>query len=148
VSVPSRRGPRARPDLAYADTNIFVSLLVGPGHPLHGPALGVFRRVADGRLGLIVTPIVVAELVYVTRSLLGWTHQLIAQRLSALLTADGIALVEGPTLLRALRLFGDVRKLDFADAYLAAIAIEVGPPAIVSFDADLDAVGGVLRISV
>lgn len=148
MSVPPRRGPRARPDTAYADTNIFVALLVGPGHPLHSPALGIFRRVAGGRLGLIVTPIVVAELVYVSRSLLGWTHELIAQRLSALLTADGIALVEGPTLLRALRLFGDVPKLDFADAHLAAIAIETGPPAVVSFDADLDLVDGVLRISV
>jgi predicted nucleic acid-binding protein len=145
--VASRRGPRARPDVAYADTNIFVALLVGPGHPLHGRALEVFQRVADGRLGLIVTPIVVAELVYVTRSLLGWSHELIARRLSALLTADGIVLVEGPALLRALQLFGDVPKLDFADAYLAGIAIETGPPAIVSFDADLDAVDGVLRIS-
>ncbi len=53
----------------------------------------------------------------------------------------------GPTLLRALRLFGDVPRVDFADAYLAAVAIEVGPPAIVSFDADLDAVDGVGRIS-
>ena len=82
-----------------------------------------------------------------TRSLLGWTRLVTAQRLSSLLTADGIALVEGPVLLRALRLLGEGSKLDFADAYLGAIALETGPPAIVSFDADLDAVDGVLRIS-
>ena len=85
-----------RPDLAYADTNLFVALLVGSGHPLHEQALGVFRRVADGQLGLIVTPIVVAELVYVARSLLGWTRQLTAQRLGPLLEADGLVLTEGP----------------------------------------------------
>lgn len=147
MSAPGKRGPRGRPDLAYADTNLFVALLVGPGHPLHEQALGLFRRVADGQLGLIVTPIVVAELVYVARSLLGWTRQLTAQRLGPLLEADGLVLTEGPTLARALRLYWERSRLDFADAYLAALALEVGPPAVASFDADLDTVDGVRRIS-
>ena len=147
MSAPGRRGPRARPDLAYADTNLFVALLVGPGHPLHEQALGIFRRVADGQLGLIVTPIVVAELVYVARSLLGWTRQVTAQRLGPLLEADGLVLTEGPVLARALQLFGERSRLDFADAYLAALALEIGPPAVASFDADLDILEDVRRIS-
>jgi predicted nucleic acid-binding protein len=147
MRAPGKRGPRARPDLAYADTNLFVALLVGPGHALHEQALGVFRRVADGQLGLIVTPIVVAELVYVARSLLAWTRQLTAQRLGPLLEADGLVLTEGPTLVRALRLYGERSRLDFADAWLAAAALEVGPPAVASFDADFDTVEGVRRIS-
>jgi predicted nucleic acid-binding protein len=147
VSAPGRRGPLGRPDLAYADTNLFVALLVGSSHPLHDQALGVFRRVADGQLGLIVTPIVVAELVYVARSLLGWTRQVAAQRLGPLLEADGLALTERPVLARALRLYGERSRLDFADAYLAALALEVGPPAVASFDADLDIVEGIRRIS-
>lgn len=147
MSAPGRRGPRGRPDLAYADTNLFVALLVGPGHPLHEQVLGIFRRVADGQLGLIVTPIVVAELVYVARSLLGWTRQVTAQRLGSLLEADGLVLTEGPVLARALQLFGERSRLDFADAYLAALALEIGPPAVASFDADLDILEGVRRIS-
>jgi hypothetical protein len=55
---------------------------------LHAQALGIFRRVADGQLGLIVTPIVVAELVSVARSLLGWTRQVTAQRLGSKLTGS------------------------------------------------------------
>jgi predicted nucleic acid-binding protein len=147
VSAPGQRGPRGRPDLAYADTNLFVALLAGPGHPPHEQALGVFRRVADGGLGLIVTPIVVAELVYIARSLFGWTRPVTAQRLGALLEADGLVLTEGSVLVRALRLLGERSRLDFADAYLAALALEVGPPAVASFDADLDTVEGVRRIS-
>jgi predicted nucleic acid-binding protein len=103
--------------------------------------------VADGQLGLIVTPIVGAELVYVACSLLGWTRQLTAQRLGALLGADGLVLTEGRVLARALRLFGERSMLDFADAYLAALALEVGPQAVASFDADLDTVEGIRRIS-
>jgi predicted nucleic acid-binding protein len=147
MNAPGRRGPRGRPDLAYADTNLFVALLVGPGHPLHEQALGLFRRVADGQVGLIVTPVVVAELVYVARSLLGWTRRLTAQRLGPLLEADGLVLTEGPTIARALRLYWERSRLDFADAYLAALALEVGPRAVASFDADLDTVEGVRRIS-
>ena len=144
----ARRGrpPRRRPDLAYADTNLFVALLAGPEHPLHEPALGIFRRVADGELALLVTPIVVAELVYVARSLLGWARGASARRLGALLEADGLVLTERATLLRALELYGGRSKLDFADAYLAAMALEVGPAAIASFDRDLDGVDGVRRI--
>lgn len=147
MNASGKRGPRGRPDLAYADTNVFVALLVGPGHPLHEQALGLFRRVADGQLGLIVTPVVVAELVYVARSLLGWTRRLTAQRLGPLLEADGLVLTEGPTITRALRLYWERSRLDFADAYLASLALEVGPPAVASFDADLDTVEGVRRIS-
>jgi predicted nucleic acid-binding protein len=94
-----------------------------------------------------VTPIVVAELVYVARSLFGWSRQVIAQRLGTLLEAEGLVLLEGPVVARALRLVGEPSRLDFAHAYLAALALEVGPPTVASFDADLDTVEGVRRIS-
>ncbi len=126
---------------------MFIALLVGPGHPLHEPALSIFRRVADGELVLIVTPIVVAELVYVGRSLLRWTRGVAADRLGELLSADGLAVSEAATVRRALRLYGERSRLDFADAYLAAAALEVGPAAVASLDAGFDTVDGVRRIS-
>jgi predicted nucleic acid-binding protein len=141
------RPPRARPATAYADTNLFIALLVGPGHPLHESALSIFRRVAEGELVLVVTPVIVAELVYVGRSLLRWTRRVAADRLGDLLSADGLAVAEAATVLRALRLFGERARLDFADAYLAAAALEVGPAVVASLDAGLDSVEGVRRIS-
>lgn len=141
------RAPRRSPDLAYADTNIFIALLVGPDHPLHESSLGIFRRVAGGELSLLVTPIVVAEIAYVAASLLRWSRRYTTDRLAAMLDADGLVLIEGPTLQRALHLYGDHSKLDFADAYLAAAALEVGPAAVASFDRDFDAVEGVRRIA-
>lgn len=141
------RPARRHPDLAYGDTNLFVALLVGADHPLHDRALSVFRRVADGELALIVTPVVLAELVYVARSVLTWTRRVVAERIGSLLEADGLVLTERPTLLRALDLYGASAKLDFADAYLSAAALEAGPPVVASFDSDFDAVEGVRRIS-
>ncbi len=133
--------------MAYADTNLFVGLLAGPDHALHDSALEVFRRVADGALRLIVTPIVVAELVYVTRSLFTWTRRSTAERLQSLLEADGLTIIERTVIARALQLYRERSRLDFADAYLAAIALEVGPAAVASLDADFDTVEGVHRIS-
>lgn len=141
------RAPRRRPEMAYADTNVFIALLVGPSHPLHEPALSIFRRVADGELVLLVTPVVVAELVYVGRSLLGWTRGVAADRLGELVSADGLVVAEAATVQRALRLYGERSKLDFADAYLAAAALEMEPAVVASLDAGLDTVEGVRRIS-
>lgn len=146
MSGPGVKTPRRRPGLAYADTNVFIALLVGPGHPLHEPALSIFRRVAGGELVLLVTPVVVAELVYVGRSLLRWTRSVAADRLGELLSADGLVVAEAGTVRRALLLYRERSSLDFADAYLAAAALEVGPAVVASLDAGLDSVEGVRRI--
>ena len=126
---------------------MFVALLVGPGHPLHEPALSIFRRVADGTLSLIVMPLIIAELVYVSSALLRWPRRVTADRLGQLLAADGLVVVESATIERALRLYGERARLDFADAYLAAVALEVGPAVVASLDADLDTVEGIVRIA-
>ena len=133
--------------MAYADTKLFVGLLAGPSHALHDSALEVFRRVADGAIRLIVTPIVVAELVSVTRSLFTWTRRATAERLGSLLEADGLAVTERAVIARALQLYREHSRLDFADAYLAAIGLEVGPAAVASFDTDFNVVMGIRRIS-
>ena len=109
--------------------------------------LGLFRRVTEGELRLIVTPIVVAELVYVAESVLEWTRATTGKRLGELLEADGLEVREAASVARAVRLYGSTRSLDFADAYLAAAALEVGPSRVASLDADLDRVEGVIRIS-
>jgi predicted nucleic acid-binding protein len=102
VSGPGVRSPRRQPETAYADTNVFIALLVGPGHPLHEPALSIFRRVADGELVLVVTPVIVAELVYVGRALLQWKREVAAARLGELVSADGLVVAEAATVQLAL----------------------------------------------
>jgi predicted nucleic-acid-binding protein len=90
----------------------------------------------------------VAELVYVTRSLFNWKRQSAAERLGSLLEADGLTVTEQTVIVRALQLYREHSQLDFADAYLAAMALEFGPAAVTSFDADFDAVEGIRRISI
>ena len=144
----SDRPPRRpRPDRAYADTNLFIVLFAGPRHPLHEASLDLFRRVADGVLRVIVTPIVVAELVYVAERIFRWSRATSGRRLAELLEAQGLDVPEAAVLRRALSLYGTTRSLDFADAYLGAAALETGPARVASLDADLDRIPGVTRIS-
>jgi predicted nucleic acid-binding protein len=85
--------------------------------------------------------------VYVGRSLLRWTRGVAADRLGELLSADGLVVAEAETVRCALLLYRERSKLDFADAYLAAAAREVGPAVVASLDAGLDTVDGLRRIS-
>ena len=84
---------------------------------------------------------------YVGRALFRWKRAVLADRLGELLSADGLALAEGASVLHALRLFREQSVLDFADAYLAAAALEAGAAGVASLDAGLDKVGGIRRIS-
>lgn len=145
----SRHGrPRGgRDERAYGDTNLFIALFAGAEHPLHDASLTLFRRVADGGLRLIVTPIIMAELVYVAESALAWSRATTARQFTELIGADGLEVVEAPVLGRALELYAAHRRLDFADAYLAASALESGPPRVASLDTDFDRISGVQRIA-
>ena len=61
--------------------------------------------------------------------------------------ADGLVVPEAAVLARACALYGADSRLDFADAYLAANGLEAGPPTVASFDADLDRIPGIQRLS-
>lgn len=132
--------------MAYADTNLFVALFAADDHPSHAAALRLFRRVAEGSLRLIVTPMIVAELVYVGRSLLKWSRTTVSDRLTTMLEADGLIVPESMVLRRGLTLYREYPRLDFADAYIAASALELGPQLVASFDADFDRIAGVTRL--
>jgi predicted nucleic acid-binding protein len=136
-----------RPDLAWADTNLFVSLFADESHPLHVRALDLFRRVADGSLRLIVTPVVMAELVYVVESLFRWRRRTVAERLGELIASEGLDVRETDALERALELYGATARLDFADAYLAGCALMAGPSRVASLDRAFDRLAGVRRVS-
>lgn len=134
-------------DLAYVDTNAIVALFAGGSHTLHEPALALFRRVADGQLSLILTPVVVAELVYVATGALGWSRSVAVRRMTDLLDAHGLIVKEGRVVARALGLLSRSKRLDFPDAYLASLALDMDRPALASFDRDLDTVPGLRRVT-
>lgn len=130
---------------AWLDANALISLLAGPANSNHERAVNVFRRVADGDLEVILTVPVVFEVAWFLEHRLGWSRARCGDRLRSILGARGVV-VPDQSLSAAVELFGSDRRLDFADAYVAASALILGPPGVVSFDRDLDRIEGVTRI--
>jgi predicted nucleic acid-binding protein len=103
------------------------------------------EHAASGRLTMVVTDVVVAELAFVLTSVYGLLEQNVANRLTKLLDLPGIECSDAAMLTEALALWGSGR-LDFVDAYLAAIHRATEGIAVLSFDQDFDRVEGVERV--
>ncbi len=145
--MPAADAGASRPQLAWADANLFVALLAGPEHSDHSAALDLFRSVAEGRIGLIVTPLVIAEVAFVMWRRMGHDRATVAAELSSLAAADGLVVLERSIIERALEIHGRTGGLDIVDAYLAARAELEGPPVVASFDRDFDRIEGIRRIA-
>jgi predicted nucleic acid-binding protein len=131
---------------AYVDANVLVAFLAGPAHPAHAAARSIMGRVGSGDLLIILTPIVVAEALWLARGVLGVDRPTAVRWMSDLLRAPGVEATEAPVLGRALDLMVRHPRLDVADAWIAARALSAGPPMVASLDRDLDAIEGIDRL--
>ncbi len=131
---------------AYADSNVFIAALAGPAHPFHQRAMRLLAAADAGSLRLVVPSVVIAEVMWAARSALAWAPAQAAAQLARFLSSPGLIVPEQDVAQRALTLVQAHPRLDFTDAWLAAAALETGPPVVASFDRDLDAIGGLGRI--
>jgi predicted nucleic acid-binding protein len=98
----------------------------------------------QGEIVLVVLPVIVAELVYTLESFYGMERKEVATHLLSFLQSRGIEAIESARIADALTRCRD-RNAHFADAYLAASAVELATP-IASFDRDFDKFKDVQRI--
>jgi predicted nucleic-acid-binding protein len=130
---------------ALLDTNTLVRFLTGEPETQARETAELFASAEQGRIRLLVLPLVVAEVVFVLTGFYRQDRQAVATALSVLLASPGFISPERDRLLHALKLFGS-GKLDFVDCYLAAISIVEKLP-LVSFDQALGKLHGVTRKS-
>lgn len=132
-------------DRAYVDTNILIRVLIGDA-PLQADAARHLLAAAErGDVRLILTPVTLAEVVWVLSSFYRVSRAQIAASLGALIGAEGLEVDNPDIALASLMLYLE-GQLDFVDAYLAAQAVYRGPPFVYSFDRDLDQVSGLRRL--
>ncbi|GAC1581645.1 MAG: hypothetical protein NVS3B24_18550 [Candidatus Dormibacteria bacterium] len=89
--------------------------------------------------------LIVAETVYVLESFYEVERAQVASLIRAALAFPAIEVVDEELLLRALEVY-EVDRIDFAEAYLVAIAERTDIHAIASFDRSIDHVRTVRRI--
>jgi predicted nucleic-acid-binding protein len=132
---------------ALADANVLLRHLTGQPAALARRAAEIMRAAEQGRLSLVLTPLTLAECVWVLETSYRKPREEIADALLALIEARGIVARERDVLVAALSFYRNIPHLDFADAYLAGVANSTGPPRIVSFDKRLSRVPGVAVFS-
>ncbi|MGH2732053.1 MAG: PIN domain-containing protein [Actinomycetota bacterium] len=134
----SHRHPSLR---ALVDTNVLIRHLTGDPPDLARRAIAFLGEANE----LILTDLILAEMVYVLESFYERPRSEVADLARSLLALPSIAVFDHDLLLRSLDLYeGD--RLDFAEAYLAAMAELSGVATVASFDRALDRVASVRRM--
>ncbi|MBI2754999.1 MAG: PIN domain-containing protein [Betaproteobacteria bacterium] len=120
---------------SVVDANAIVSLLLGRERANFERARAFFQQVREGTRSAYLPAAVVAECVYVLTKVYEVSRSDAAGKLLALLDYRGV-IAEVNAIRLALTLYRD-HKVDFVDAYVAAIARERGY-GVFSFDRDLE----------
>ena len=127
--------------VAWCDTNVILRHLSGEPPELAARASATMAEVEAGRLRLRVATEVVGELVYVlTGKTYQYTRQEVAERLTALLSIDGIEAEEPDLCLIALARMSEL-DVPFVDALLAGRALSSEEPVATFDDRDFPRLG-------
>ncbi|MEW6235873.1 MAG: PIN domain-containing protein [Candidatus Omnitrophota bacterium] len=117
-----------------ADTNVLIRFLTGEPPALAQRARALVASADAGDVDLVVLPLIVAETVYTLESYYKMNAPIIVAKLTAFLQSRGVVAEDENLVLEALKRHGS-KNIHFADAYLAACAVERSMP-VVSFDRD------------
>lgn len=114
------------------DANVLLRFLTGEPEGMADNAARLMRRAEEGEVLLILSPLVVAEIVWVLKSFYRRSAAEIAQVLVPLLSADGLEVKDREIMVGALELARD-KNVDFVDAVIALEAVR-GNEVVCSFD--------------
>ncbi|HEY9707591.1 MAG TPA: type II toxin-antitoxin system VapC family toxin [Oculatellaceae cyanobacterium] len=123
----------------WLDTNILLRLITREPPDQAERALRLAEQAERGEVTLKLSPLVVAEMVYVLSSFYRYSRAEITQVLLPLVSAQGVDLQEADLVVAALESMARA-NVDFVDAFLAETARRQGE-AVVSFDRDFRRLG-------
>ncbi len=128
----------------WVDANVLLRLLTNDPPEMAEKAAALAGGAERGEIILRVSPIVVAEMVWVLQSFYGFKKREIADALTAVLLAEGVDALDRDVVLASLEAMATA-NVDFIDAYLAQVAL--GKDELVcSFDEDFHSLGvGLMR---
>jgi predicted nucleic acid-binding protein len=104
------------------DANVLLRFLTGDPKPMAEQAARLMRRAEQGEVLLILSPLVLAEMVWVLKSFYRHSLDDISRVVIPLLSADGVEVEDRELLIRAIELARD-KNVDFLDAVLALQAV-------------------------
>lgn len=120
----------------WIDANVILRFITGDPPEMAKNALELMARAEKGDIGLRLSHLVVAEVVWVLSSFYKFTKKEISEILISFINADGIYPENPSLLMQALKDMAE-KNVDFADACLAAQA-RTQEEAVCSFDNDFE----------
>jgi predicted nucleic acid-binding protein len=118
------------------DTNVLTRFFTGEPPQMAAKARRLVERADQGEVLLVILPVIIAETMYTLESFYEIERKEVSARLLAFLQSRGIEAAESARVSDALMRCHH-SNAHFADAYLAAAAVELRNP-IASFDRDFD----------
>ncbi len=118
----------------WVDANVILRFITGDPPEMAAKTLELMTRAEKGEIGLRLSHIVLAEIVWVLSSFYKYPKKDIAESLTFFICADGIYPENQDLLIQALKDMAN-KNVDFVNAYLAALA-RSREEGICSFDND------------
>ena len=103
----------------FADTNLFLRYLTNDIPDQADRVEKILQRAADGKIILVTTTLVIAEIVWTLKSFYGLSREQIRDRILAILNTPGLEVEESDLLIEAATNYAE-KNVDFIDAYNVA----------------------------
>jgi predicted nucleic acid-binding protein len=109
----------------WVDANVILRFLTKDPPEMAERSARLMAKAEMGEVSLYMSPLVLAEVIWVLKSFYRYSMTAIAHVIISLVSAPGIEVDNRGLIIRAVELARD-RNVDFADAYLALQAAERG----------------------
>ncbi|MGD0197733.1 MAG: PIN domain-containing protein [Solirubrobacteraceae bacterium] len=133
---------REAPLTAFLDTNVVIRHLTGDPPEMAKRATAMLA----GEETLLLPDLILAECVFVLESFYELPRPRVAELMRAAIALPSIETVATDVLLRSLEIY-ELDRLDYAEAYLAALAEATDVRRVVSFDQSIDRLTTVERVA-
>ncbi len=132
--------------VCFVDTNVFVRYLTGDDEKKASAFERLLVQAESGKLGLVTSEVVIAELVWVLESFYKLKPSVITELIRAILNTEGLRIKGSDLIEKTLDIY-ESQKIDFIDAHIIAYMQSNHIETLYSFDKrHLSKVGGIRRI--
>ena len=117
----------------FVDSNVFLRFLTGDDPQQREKAVALFKRAGAGEVRLLSGPPVLFEIAWTLRTAYGQEREVILEFLTSILRIPGLRITDMPIVVKAIGLAKNL-GMDFADAYVAALAGSEGATELATFN--------------
>ena len=120
-------------EVYFVDTNLFLRYLTND-IPVQADAVeSLLQRAAKGKVNLITTGMVIAEIVWTLESFYELEKKKIQEMVLGILNTDGLEVIDSDLILQAIVPYAD-KNVDYIDAFNAAWMVKNDVDKIYTFD--------------